>query len=120
MLFPTTDFAIFLCVVFLAHWLLQPTPARWKVFMIAASYLFYAWWDWHYVWLLALSSALAAGGAVAVHRAATDWGRRVALILSVSAVLSVLVYFKYYDFFLTSVANGLHRIGIDLSPPLIA
>jgi alginate O-acetyltransferase complex protein AlgI len=47
MLFPTTDFAIFFCVVFLGHWLLQPTPTRWKIFMVAASYVFYGWWDWH-------------------------------------------------------------------------
>ena len=40
MLFPTTDFAIFFAVVFLAHWLLNPFRSRWKVFMILASYVF--------------------------------------------------------------------------------
>ena len=120
MLFPTTDFAIFFGVVFLGHWLLQPTPTRWKLFMIAASYVFYGWWDWHYLWLLAVSSALAQAGAVAVHRAADDRRRRWAMGISVAAVLSLLLYYKYYDFFLTNVANGLHRVGISLSPPIIA
>jgi hypothetical protein len=50
MLFPTTDFAVFFAVVFLGHWLLNSFPTRWKVFMIVASYLFYAWWDWRLVW----------------------------------------------------------------------
>jgi D-alanyl-lipoteichoic acid acyltransferase DltB (MBOAT superfamily) len=118
MLFPTTDFAIFFGVVFLAHWLLQPTPTRWKVFMIAASYVFYAWWDWHYVWLLALSSVLAHAGALAVRRTRKE-RRPLVTGVAVAAVLAPLVYFKYYDFFLTNVANGLHRVGIDLSPPLI-
>ena len=120
MLFPTTDFAIFFGVVFLGHWLLQPTPARWKVFMVAASYVFYGWWDWHYVWLLALSSALAQAGAVAVHRTRDPRQRRWVMGVAVAAVLSLLLYYKYYDFFLSNVANGLHRVGINLSPPIIA
>jgi alginate O-acetyltransferase complex protein AlgI len=118
MLFPSTDFAIFFGVVFLAHWLLQPTPRRWKVFMVAASYAFYAWWDWHYVWLLALSGILAQAGAIAVCHA-SEARRRLAVGVAVAALLAPLAYFKYYDFFLTNVANGLHRVGIALSPPLI-
>jgi alginate O-acetyltransferase complex protein AlgI len=120
MLFPTTDFAIFLCVVFLAHWLLQPHPTRWKVFMIAASYVFYGWWDWHYVWLLAASSAIAQLGALAVHRARTDRGRTVAMVAGVSGALGLLGYYKYYDFFVTNVQNGLNHLGIHLSLPLVS
>ena len=59
MLFPTTDFAIFFAVVFTANWLLNPYPRSWKLFMIAASFLFYSWWDWHYVFLLAASTTIA-------------------------------------------------------------
>ena len=119
MLFPTTDFAIFFCVVFVGHWLLQPTPTRWKVFMVAASYVFYGWWDWHYVWLLAASSAIAHVGAVAVHRTQGERARRVALALAVAADLSLLLYYKYYDFFVSNVVNALHDIGIDVSAPLL-
>ena len=45
MLFPTVDFAVFFALVFLGHWLLNPKPLPWKLFMIGASYVFYAWWD---------------------------------------------------------------------------
>ena len=62
MLFPTIDFAIFFALVFLGHWLLNHEPLPWKLFMIGASYVFYAWWDWHYVWLLAGVSAPPARG----------------------------------------------------------
>ena len=62
MLFPTVDFAIFFCLVFLGHWLLNPRPLPWKLFMIGASYVFYAWWDWHFVWLLAGVSLVAQVG----------------------------------------------------------
>ncbi len=34
--------------------------------MIGASYVFYAWWDWHFVWLLAGVSVVAQLGGLAV------------------------------------------------------
>ena len=55
MLFPTIQFAIFFPIVFVLAWLLRPYPTRWKVLMVVASYFFYGWWDWHYVFLLARS-----------------------------------------------------------------
>ena len=76
MLFPTIDFAIFFGVVFLGHWLLNPHPVRWKVFMITASYFFYGWWTISYVWLLAAASLIAQLGALGVHHAKTDRGRK--------------------------------------------
>ena len=68
MLFPTIDFAIFFAVVFLGHWLLNPRPLAWKLFMIGASYVFYAWWDPAFIWLLASISMIAQLGALAVSR----------------------------------------------------
>jgi hypothetical protein len=40
MLFPTVDFALFFCLVFLGHWVLNHNARAWKAFMIAASYVF--------------------------------------------------------------------------------
>jgi hypothetical protein len=80
MLFPTTDFAIFFAVVFALHWVLNPHRRAWKWFMLAASYAFYAWWDPRLVWLLALVSVLAQGGALWLSArptsAAANGGRR--------------------------------------------
>ena len=68
MLFPTITFAIFFLVVYAANWLLMPRLRLWKWFIIGASYLFYGWWDWRFVLLLALS-------AVAAHRVASCRGK---------------------------------------------
>ena len=51
MLFPTIDFAIFFGIVFVGNWLLAPFPKRWRVFILVASYVFYGWWDWRFVFL---------------------------------------------------------------------
>ena len=58
MLFPTIDFAIFFGIVFVGNWLLAPFPKRWRVFILVASYVFYGWWDWRFVFLLGRLHAL--------------------------------------------------------------
>ena len=55
MLFPTATFAIFLIVVLPLSWLLMPRGERWRPFMILASFVFYAGWDWRFCFLLAFS-----------------------------------------------------------------
>ena len=119
MLFPTTDFAIFFTLVFLGHWLLNPRPRLWKPFMILASYVFYAWWDWRFVGLLAGVSLLAQVGALAVARRRRPTAKRVTMAVAVAAVISPLLYFKYYGFFAVNVSNAATRLDIHGSLPLI-
>jgi alginate O-acetyltransferase complex protein AlgI len=119
MLFPTVDFALFFCVVFLGHWLLNPRPVPWKLFMIVASYVFYAWWDWHFIWLLAGVSVLAQVGGLIVHRQRDERARMVATGVAVAAVISPLLYFKYYGFFAVNATNALSAIGLHAGPPLV-
>jgi alginate O-acetyltransferase complex protein AlgI len=119
MLFPTTDFAIFFVVVFALHWALNRYRRPWKVFMVVASYVFYAWWDVHLVWLLALVSALAHVGAVWVEAARTDRVRAHRTAVSVVALLLPLAWFKYYGFFALSLANAFDGIGLGAPLPLL-
>jgi D-alanyl-lipoteichoic acid acyltransferase DltB (MBOAT superfamily) len=104
-LFPTVDFAIFFSLVFVGHWLLAPEPRRWRWFMIAASYVFYGWWDWRFVPLLVAVSALAQIGGVAIDLFPDEWRRRVATLVAVVAVTLPLVAFKYYGFIALNLAN---------------
>jgi alginate O-acetyltransferase complex protein AlgI len=119
MLFPTTDFAIFFCVVFLGHWILNHESRTWKVFMILASYVFYAWWDWRYIFLLAGVSAISQVAAKAVSREEHEPRRRWIAIAGVAATIAPLVYFKYYAFFAVNVTNGSAALGLNWTPPLI-
>ena len=119
MLFPTIDFAVFFAVVFLLSWLFTPFPRRWKLFMILASYVFYAWWDWHFVFLLAASTAVAQLGALAIRPTGSPSLRKAALWATVAVELGLLGWFKYYGFFATNVANVLHGMGIGAPLPLL-
>ncbi len=119
MLFPTVDFAIFFALVFLGHWLLNPKPLPWKLFMIGASYVFYAWWDVHFVWLLAGVSAISQLGALAIARQEQERARRLTMAFAVALTLLPLVYFKYYGFFSLNLTNAAESMGINAGLPLI-
>ena len=119
MLFPTIDFAVFIGVVFLAHWLLNPYRKLWKTFMVIASYVFYAWWDWHYIFLLGASTVFAQAGAIAISRARSDRERKWFLIAALTLVLGLLVWFKYYGFLSLNLHNTFNFFGLQSPLPVL-
>jgi D-alanyl-lipoteichoic acid acyltransferase DltB (MBOAT superfamily) len=119
MLFPTVDFAIFFVLVFVGHWLLNHQSHAWKWFMIAASYVFYAWWNWRFVFLLAGVSFLAQMGAIAVARTLSLRARLIVNGIAVTALLLPLAFFKYYGFLAVNVTNVLGSLGLESSIPLL-
>jgi D-alanyl-lipoteichoic acid acyltransferase DltB (MBOAT superfamily) len=119
MLFPTTEFAIFFAIVFVAHWLLQPFPKRWKLFMVGASYVFYGWWDWRFVLLLAGVTVAAQAGAQALAHTTPARHRRWVLAGTLAVILGLLGWFKYYGFLALNLSNALHAVGIHSPLPLL-
>ena len=121
MLFPTFTFAVFFAVVMTVGWALHSKPVAWKLFMIAASYTFYAWWNPRFVLLIAASTiANTVCGRVIQQGAKQDSAiRRTALVVAIVFNLAILGVFKYYDFFISSVEDGLERLGLAPNLPLL-
>jgi D-alanyl-lipoteichoic acid acyltransferase DltB (MBOAT superfamily) len=119
MLFPTITFAVFFLLVFIGNWLLMPRPRLWKPFILVASAVFYGWWEWRFVLLLAVSAVANQLFAVAIQGARTRSGRKWLLAAAVVANLGVLGWFKYYGFFVTSVVNFLGAFGLNADLPLL-
>src|SRR3954452_6344925 len=99
MLFPTVDFALFFCLVFLGHWVLNHNARAGKAFMIAASYIFYGWWNPRYIFLLAAGTAVAQHSAIVVSRQEDQPGRTWPMAIGIAATIGPLLFFKYYGFF---------------------
>jgi alginate O-acetyltransferase complex protein AlgI len=114
LLFPTATFAIFFLVVLPLSWLTMPWPHRWRPFIIAASYVFYSWWDWRFVFLLAGCTVWNQLLAVRIWRTTDQARRKALLVLALAGDLGVLGYFKYYDFFVSSTDNMATIVGLDL------
>jgi D-alanyl-lipoteichoic acid acyltransferase DltB (MBOAT superfamily) len=119
MLFPTFTFAIFFLLVFVGSWLLMPRQGVWKPFILVASIVFYGWWDWRFVFLLAFSAVANQLFAKAIERAAGAAARKWLLAATVAVNLGILGWFKYYGFFVTSVANTLHVFHLNADLPLL-
>ena len=105
MLFPTVTFACFFLIVLPVSWALMPHQRAWRVWILLASYVFYGWWDWRFVFLLAASTVVNHLLALAIHRARLPLARKAFLGLAVAFDIGLLGYFKYANFFLSSVDN---------------
>ena len=112
MLFPTMTFALFFVVVLGVSWRLNDRPLPWRLFVLAASYLFYGWWDPLFCLLLAGSTVGNHLAVMAVHRARTVRGARTAMGVGVALNLVLLGFFKYFGFFVDSLLAVLQPLGL--------
>ena len=119
MLFPTLEFGIFFLIVFTVSWSLRWTPGFRKLALLAASYVFYGWWDWRFTGLLFLSTLIAYLAGLGLERSERPALRKWIVGLSVAASLTILGFFKYYGFFLTSLARLLDTLGFARDLPFM-
>jgi D-alanyl-lipoteichoic acid acyltransferase DltB (MBOAT superfamily) len=118
-LFPTFTFACFFAIVLPVGWWLHARPVPWKLFMLAASYVFYGWIEpW---WVLLLMGSTAVNFTLAQLNARSDnpGVKQASVVAAVVANLGLLGLFKYFDFFSESVGGALDKVGMSTSPPLL-
>jgi len=119
MLFPTTVFAVFFLCVFTGSWLLAGRRSLWKWYLLASSYVFYGWWNWRFLFLIAGCSLVNHLLAVAISRSGAARKRRLLLITAVMFDIGVLGFFKYYSFFVISAYTLMLRLHLPCSLPLL-
>jgi len=106
MLFNSIEFAIFLPVVFLLYWFVFNRNVKWQnLFIVAVSYIFYGWWDWRFLFLIAFTSFCSWGSGMLIARYRQQRIAKIIHILNIALNLSILGLFKYYDFFADSFAR---------------
>ena len=107
MVFNSIEFAIFLPIVFLLYWFVFNKNLRIQnAFIVVVSYIFYGWWNWRFLFLIALTSFCSWGSGLLIQKYRDD-GRKSKAISAANILfnLAILGTFKYYDFFATSFAN---------------
>src|SRR5678816_4249476 len=104
MSFNSGIFLQFFAAFLLLYWLLRHHLVWRNLLIVGASYLFYGWWDYRFLSLLLFSSVL--DYVVGIFIASSPDPRRRKWLLSSSIVvnLSILGFFKYYNFFIESFA----------------
>ncbi|QTN31998.1 MBOAT family protein [Akkermansiaceae bacterium] len=111
MLFNSYTFWIFFGLVALLYRFLD--HRRRNHLLLLASYVFYGYWDWRFLGLIAISTLI---DFVAAQRIADAEGharrRKAWLMVSISANLGLLGIFKYLGFFVTEFNTLMERIGL--------
>src|SRR5690348_13379132 len=103
MLFCSQAFFLFFAVIFTAYWAMPwHRPRVWL--LLAGSFVFYASWNKWLALLICASTVLDYLIALGLEAGLPQGRRRWLLGLSLAANLGLLVYFKYANFFLGSVA----------------
>lgn len=114
MLFNSPEFFLFLPLVFVGYWLLGARLRLQNLFVVAASYVFYGWWDWRFLALIVFTSAWSwAFGLMEANASPRSAASNARLALSCVINLGILGAFKYYDFFLGQAVELLRACGFE-------
>lgn len=115
MLFNSFEFLVFLPVVFLLYWFVF-CGRRWQnLLVVLASYVFYGWWDWRFLFLIALTSLCSYASGIFIER--YEGKRKVQRAVSASNIvlnLLILGVFKYCNFFVENLDALLSSFGYKL------
>lgn len=107
MLFNSFEFAIFLPIVFLLYWFVFNRNLRLQnAFVLCASYVFYGWWNWRFLILIAFTSLCSWASGLLIEKFRLE--HRKAKFISIANIvvnLLILGLFKYYNFFVQSFAD---------------
>lgn len=115
MLFNSLDFAVFIPIVFILYWFVFQRSLKWQnILLLVASYVFYAWWDWRFLGLIALSTSVDFAVAKLLDKQRKKAKRKLLLMISLAFNLGMLSYFKYFNFFIESWVEAWQLFGINM------
>jgi D-alanyl-lipoteichoic acid acyltransferase DltB (MBOAT superfamily) len=112
MIFNSLQFALFFAVVLVAYWQLRHRGQN--LLLLAASYVFYGWWDYRLLALLVGVTVAAFLTARAIAAADDEATRKRWLFVAVAINLGVLCFFKYFGFFVESAHDFTAMAGLEL------
>lgn len=117
MWFNSWEFLLFLPVVLIFYYIF--THRVQNIWLLIASYFFYGWWDWRFLFLIFLSTSVYYFVALFIYNNTDDKKRRLVFYLSIAVNLGLLCVFKHYNFFVDSFVSLGSTIGINLETPVI-
>jgi len=107
MLFTSATFVLFFAVFFLLYWYIFSGNLTLQNFLIlTGSYVFYAWWDWRFLFLLVGSSILNYFLGIGIAKSKNEKYCNLLLWIGLIQGLGSLGFFKYFNFFILSLISG--------------
>ncbi|MBC3845171.1 MBOAT family protein [Winogradskyella echinorum] len=115
MLFNSIEYLVFSPIVFLLYWFVFNKHLKFRnLFLLIVSYVFYGWWDWRFLALIAFSSLIDYNIGLLLEKTDIQKKRKLLLYTSLLVNLGFLGYFKYYNFFIDNFKIAFESIGIQM------
>ena len=115
MLFNSPEFLVFLPIVFGLYWFVTHRHLRAQnLLLLVASYVFYGWWDWRFLGLIALSTLVDYFVGIRIEEADDRQRKKRWLWVSLAVNLGILGYFKYANFFIENWITAWDGLGVTM------
>ena len=115
MLFNSLEFFIFLPIVFILYWFVFKKHLKTQnIILLIASYVFYGMWDWRFLSLILLSTIVDYFVGIKIDSITDKPLRKRWLWVSVFFNISLLGFFKYYNFFVDSWVDMVSFFGYEM------
>ncbi|MGM9847271.1 MAG: hypothetical protein ACI31F_04905 [Muribaculaceae bacterium] len=116
MTFQSLEYLIFFPIVFILYWTLcNRSKSLQNILIVLASLIFYGWWDWRFLGLLLLTASSTYFAGFLIPQTNNNKTKKFILIGSITLNIGILFFFKYYNFFITSLKDACNLFGADLS-----
>ena len=114
MLFNSLEFMFFLPIVYLLYWCFTNKKLGLQnILLLVSSYIFYACWDWRFLFLLMFSTFLDYFSGIQIDKEQNQIKRKLWLFLCVGINLGFLGFFKYYNFFIENFVALIESLGFQ-------
>ena len=115
MLFNSIEFLLFLPTVFILYWFIfNKNHKSQNCLVLLSSYIFYGWWDYRFLFLILLSTIVDYIIGLNIPKQGSEKNHKLLLWCSVLFNISVLGFFKYYNFFVDSWIDLFSSIGYEI------
>jgi D-alanyl-lipoteichoic acid acyltransferase DltB (MBOAT superfamily) len=112
MLFNTAIFFSFFIITFFGYWFVFKNNIKIQnIFLLIASYFFYAWTSWKFLILIFSVSIFNYFLAIHIEKTEKEKKRKILLSLGITQGVGLLAFYKYYNFFITSINDTYHFFG---------
>jgi len=115
MLFQSIEFLIFLPIVFILYWFVFKKLKIQNALVLVASYVFYGWWDWRFLILIAITSGFSYwSGLLIKNNEGNQKKQKWICAGNITINLLILCVFKYFNFFSENFARLFGLFGLEL------
>lgn len=114
MLFNSIEYILFLPLFFIGYWFVFKNLKLQNFFVVISSYVFYGWWDWRFLILIAFTTLCSYISGIMIEKYENRLFQRWISIANITLNLLVLCIFKYFNFFSYNLDLLFRSFGLEL------